>query len=58
MTDVEEVRLRLQLIETKLDKVDAKLDQAVEARTAIGYLKWVLGAAWGAITALGLHHMK
>lgn len=41
-----------------LAKIDSKLDKAVEAHTAVNYLKWVLGAAWVAIASLGAHHVK
>lgn len=41
-----------------LAKIDGKLDKAVEAHTAVNYLKWVLGAAWVAIASLGAHHVK
>jgi hypothetical protein len=41
-----------------LSRIDKKLDAAIEAKTAVVYLKWVLGAAWAAIAALVAHHAR
>lgn len=43
---------RLERIERKVDRIEAKLDVAVEARTSVSYLKWIMGATWLAIAGL------
>lgn len=65
MPDVTEILVRLARQDAVLANqdrllanIDKKLDKAVEAHTAVNYLKWVLGAAWVAIASLGAHHIK
>lgn len=55
---MEELKAQIKALEAKVDKVDTKLDLVIETKTAIGYLKWVIGAAWGAIAAMAMHHVK